>query len=98
MDHTRKCQSCAMRAQGYRLQYFDPGSGVHLGHYHTRYLTKKGERFWLWHMYLCAQCKSDGTLVSRLTFSAPKPEVVILEAQWFTLPLFSTLQEKPFPT
>ena len=85
----RACQVCPMRAQGFQLQYLDPGYDVHLGHYHVRYRTKKGEPFWLWAQHVCCQCKSDGTLISRLTFSAPTP---------FTLPLFSTPQEKLFPS
>ena len=75
MDHTRKCQVCAMRAQNYRFDFHDPGSGSHLGHYRCRYTSPSGVKFSLYHTSICAQCRYDGLLISRLTFSAQPLEI-----------------------
>ena len=75
--HARDCQCCPMREAGYQLDYFNHGSETHLGHYYTRYRSPRGETFHLWHQHLCAMCKYDGTLFSRMTFSAPVPKIIV---------------------
>ena len=72
MDKSHACQVCSMRAQNFRFDYHDAGQGIHLGHYRCRYTNKHGAKFSLYHTSLCAQCHYDGTLISRLTFSAQK--------------------------
>lgn len=65
----RSCQVCPMRAAGYKLDYHDPGSDIHLGHYRVRYSGKSGN-FYLWVQHMCAQCKYDGNVIARLNLSA----------------------------
>lgn len=74
----RRCQVCMMRDEGYRFDYFDAGEDTRRGFYHAKYSTQDGRRFWLWHSNMCPQCKYDGTLIARMTFSAPVPQVLIL--------------------
>lgn len=66
----RSCQVCPMRAAGYQLDYFDHGSNVHLGHFYVRYTSPESKSFSSWAQHMCAQCKYDGTLIARLTFSS----------------------------
>ena len=77
MDRSHACQVCAMRAQNYRFDFHDPGIGTHLGHYRCRYTSPLGVKFSLYHTSICAQCRFDGLLISRLTFSAQPLDIDI---------------------
>lgn len=67
----RECEACVMEYYGFRLDYFDPGNGIHLGQYRCKYTSPKGKKLWLWHCYLCQKCKANGTIPSRNIFTAP---------------------------
>lgn len=71
----RECEVCLMRQHGFLLDYWDRGSGIHLGRYRCKYTARDGKKFYLWHSYLCFDCKSLGFIPSRNIFTAEKIEV-----------------------
>lgn len=71
----RECQVCVMKDEGYTFNYWDRGSGIHLGHYYCRFTSPKGDKFRLWIQYMCHHCKSLGFIPSRNIFTAEKIKV-----------------------
>jgi len=63
-----------MKDEAFHFDYFDHGHGVHLGHYRCRYTSPQGVKFYLWHQYLCHECKVGGLLKWWGEQPPPKPK------------------------
>ena len=73
----RRCQSCMMIKDGWRLDYYDKGSETRRDFYYAKYSKPDGKRVYLWHSQFCSQCFYDGNVISRMTFSTQKVDIDI---------------------